>query len=77
MRLLIKNLLIQVIVFIAIIGSIKGYNKIRDSIFKDGYDRGMGHARNYYRQFGKFPSKSWKDKYWRYINQNDGWIPEP
>lgn len=74
---LIKNLLIQIVVFITIVGSIVGYNRMRDSIFKEGYDRGMGHARNYYHQFNRLPSKSWQDKYWKYTNQNDGWIFEP
>lgn len=51
--------------------------KQRKRYFKQGYDRGMAHSRNYFNKFGRLPDEEWADKNWNFINTNDGWIEIP
>lgn len=59
-----------------LIGFLKLQNMVREHYFKQGYDRGQAHARNYFYSYGKLPPKHWGNKYWRYANENDGWVYE-
>lgn len=58
------------------IGCLRIENKIREHYEKRGYDRAIAHCNNYYWQYGDVPSQKWADKYWRYINTENGWIWE-
>ena len=60
-----------------LIGWLKIDNYQRQKYFKEGYDRALKHAGNYYRAFGKLPSQDWADKHWNYTNTEDGWISKP
>ena len=62
------------VVLWGIIGYLKLQRIVRDHYFKQGYDRGQAHARNYFHAYGTPPSKEWGDLHWKYINENDGWI---
>lgn len=70
-RLVLVGLICLSIYYWLFIEAIQIYNHFMDIEFHDGYMRGARHAEIYFNQIGKFPSDSWKEKGWRFVNEND------